>query len=62
MRRIIAILSVMAIMAAMMAASAVPVFAQGATVTKCSEVFGPGVNGVIVSTPSGNFHFNCKFP
>jgi hypothetical protein len=60
MRRIIAILSVMAIM---VAASAVPVFAQGAEVIPCSEFFGdPAVKGVIVVTPSGHLHFNCKFP
>jgi putative copper export protein len=62
MRRIVSLVVVALVMTAMMAASAVPVFAQGAEVIPCSEIFGPDVKGVIVTTPSGHFHFNCKFP
>ena len=62
MRRIVSLVGVALVMAAMMAASAAPVFAQGAAVIPCSEVFGPDVQGVIILTPGGPAHLNCHFP
>ena len=29
-------------------------------VLQCSEIFGPGVPGTVVFTPSGNFNANCN--
>ena len=29
-------------------------------VVQCSEIFGPGVPGTVVFTPSGNFNANCN--
>jgi hypothetical protein len=51
MRRIISLVVVALVMAALMAASAVPVFAQGALVVPCSDFYGEEVTGVIVFAP-----------
>ena len=65
MRRILLVVTVALVMAAAMVASAVPAFAQGegASVSKCSEVFGPGHSGVIVFAPDGTpALFTCQGP
>jgi hypothetical protein len=63
MRRILLVLTVALVLAAVMVASAVPAFAQGegASVTQCSEVFGPEHSGVIVFAPDGTpALFTCQ--
>ena len=35
---------------------------EGAVTVKCSEIFGEGVTGTAVATPSGNVNLNCGFP
>jgi len=32
----------------------------GNVVVQCSEIFGPGAQGTVVFTPSGNFNANCN--
>jgi hypothetical protein len=53
-------LTVVAATGGLLLAGAAPALAQdGAFVQQCSDFF-PGASGTIITTPSGNFNFNCS--